>query len=248
MRVLMLGSGPSVTACACWPRAPFDRIVAVNNAWRVRPDWDDLVFPFDFPADRLPEARAPGQRLVDDTAFIPAQNAFGGVIYCGATMAFTASYWVLQALRPSCIAYLGCDMHYPAAGPTHFYGAGQPDPLRPDITLQSLEAKAARLMALAAGQGCALVNLSDGPSRLVFPRAGRHDVAAGLRPGRFDRDAVEAALAAEATLGYCTPSGRYWEEADRFEPRALAAIDAMWRAVAEAAGAGEAEGRGAAAG
>ena len=43
--------------------------------------------------------------------------------------------------------------------------------LRPDITLQSLEAKAARLMILAAEAGHAVVNLSDGPARVVFPRA-----------------------------------------------------------------------------
>ncbi len=60
-------------------------------------------------------------------------------------------------------------MHYPP-GQTHFYGTGSADPLRPDITLQSLEAKSARLMILAAMEGCAMVNLSTGPSRLVFPR------------------------------------------------------------------------------
>jgi hypothetical protein len=35
-------------------------------------------------------------------------------------------------------------------------------------------------------------------------------------------------LALEAELGYLVPSGRYWEEADRFDPRALARIDALW--------------------
>ena len=52
--VLMLGSAPGVTEAALWPRAPFDRIVAINNAWRVRPDWDALVHPWDFPEDRRP--------------------------------------------------------------------------------------------------------------------------------------------------------------------------------------------------
>ena len=54
MIVLILGSGPNVVTCRDWPRAPFDRIVAINNAWRVRPDWDDLVFPEDFPAEKRP--------------------------------------------------------------------------------------------------------------------------------------------------------------------------------------------------
>lgn len=235
MKVLLLGSGPDVLRCRDWPRPPFDRIVAVNNAWAVRPDWDDLVFPHDFPPDRLPHERTPRQRLIDETAFVPAQNAFGGVVYAGATMAFTASYWVLQALRPATIAYLGCDMHYPAAGRSHFYGAGRPDPLRADVTLQSLEGKAARLMVLAARQGCALVNLSTGPSRLVFPRASPAEVAAGPAPLPHDAAAAETALAREAALGYRVPSGRYWLEADRFDAAALAALDALWLTAACAA-------------
>ena len=54
MIVLMLGSGPNVIACRDWPRATFDRIVTINNAWAVRPDWDDLVYPDDFPPERHP--------------------------------------------------------------------------------------------------------------------------------------------------------------------------------------------------
>jgi hypothetical protein len=45
---------------------------------------------------------------------------------------------------------------------------------------------------------------------------------------------VSAAKAREATLGYVVPSGRYWDELDRFDPAALAALDEMWLdAVAE---------------
>ncbi len=228
MKVLLLGSGPEVLRCATWPREPFDRIVAINNAWAVRPDWDDLVFPHDFPADRMPADLRPGQRLVDDTAFIPAQNAHGGVVYAGATMAFTASYWVLEALQPGCIAYLGCDMHYPDRGATHFYGQGRADPLRPDITLQSLEAKAARLLVHASERGCALVNLSTGPSRLIYERAQPAAVAHGVVPAGFDPGFSSRARALEAALGYRCPSGRYWEDAGSLDARALAAIDALW--------------------
>lgn len=233
MHILMLGSGPEVLRCADWPRAPFDRIVAINNAWAVRNDWDDLVYPHDFPVDRLPPDLRPGQRMVDETAFVPAQNAHGGVVYAGATMAFTASYWALEALRPDSIAYLGCDMHYPARGRTHFYGRGTADPLRADVTLQSLEAKAARLMVHAAEVGCALVNLSTGPSRLVFPRARPEDIATGPVPAAFDADLVARARSREAALGYRVPSGRYWEVAERLDAGALANIDALWRAAAD---------------
>ncbi|MCU0904859.1 MAG: hypothetical protein MUE83_13440, partial [Tabrizicola sp.] len=215
MRVLMLGSAPMASQARDWARAPFDVIVAINNAWRIRPDWDVAIHPHDFPADRqaVPE---PTQRIVTEDEFVPAQNAYGGFVYAGATMAFTAGYWALHALRPSVIAVYGCDMHYPAAGPTHFYGTGAPDPLRQDITLRSLEAKSARLMVLAAQQDCAMVNLSTGPSRLVFPRTTRSGAAAA-RPRPWCPDVSAKAQALEAELGYVVPSGRYWEEAARFD-------------------------------
>jgi len=229
--ILMLGSGPDALRARSYPRAPFDQIIAINNAWRLRPDWDALVYPEDFPADRRPATPAPHQRLIEADAFVPAQNAYGGFVYAGGTMAFTASYWALYDLRPSVIAYIGCDMVYPSSGNTHFYGTGTADPLRADITLRSLEAKSARLMVLAAAQGCALVNLSNGPSRLVFPRVAPSDLAGitALQPASPELD---AALVAEDRLGYRVPSGRYWEQADQFDPAALDRIDALWLAAA----------------
>jgi hypothetical protein len=228
--VLMLGSAPNVTEAALWPRAPFDRIVAINNAWRVRPDWDAAIFPWDFPVERQPVAGR-GQHLVTEDHFVPAQNRFGGFVFAGATMAFTAGYWALDALKPGVLAVLGCDMHYAATGKTHFYGTGAPDPLRKDITLRSLEAKSARLMVLAAMQGCAVVNLSTGPSRLILPRVARA-AAAHARPQPWCADLAASALEAEAALGYDVPSGRYWEEAARFDPAALDRVDALWLAAA----------------
>lgn len=226
MRVLVLGSAPMAAEATGWPRAPFDRIVAINNAWRVRGDWDHSIFPWDFPADRQP-VPGPGQGLVTEADFVPAQNAYGGFVFAGATMAFTAGYWALTALRPTVLAMFGCDMQYPATGPTHFYGTGTPDPLRQDITLRNLEAKSARLMVLAAMQGCAVVNLSAGPSRLVVPRATRASLAQA-RPRGFCPDLAAEALALEAALDYRVPSGRYWEESARFDPARLDRLDALW--------------------
>lgn len=227
MIYLLLGSGPDALRSRDMPRAAFDRIGAINNAWRIRDDWDDLIHPEDFPEDRRPAQVAPGQRVVTAADYVPAQNALGGFVYAGGTMAFTAAYWALQALRPRVIAVIGCDMVYPASGPTHFYGTGTADPLRPDVTLRSLEAKSARLLALAARQGCAMVNLSAGESRQVFPRA----TVAGLatvRLPRIDARAVAAALAEEARAGYLVPSGRYWLEEDRFDPAVIDRIDGLW--------------------
>jgi hypothetical protein len=229
--VLILGSAPGVLAARTWPRASVSRIVVINNAWQVRPDWDDLIHAHDFPPERLPAALAPGQRFVTENSFVPAMNAFGGFVYGGGTMAFTAGYWLLSALAPRVIAYAGCDMVYPSAGRTHFYGRGAADPLRPDVTLQSLEAKSARLMVLAAQQGTAVVNLSTAPTRLVFPRARLAELT-DVSPAPFDRAAADRALRLEDRLGYVVPSGRYWDEAARFDPAWLRRIDRLWQAAA----------------
>jgi hypothetical protein len=228
--VLMLGSAPMAMQAADWPRAPFDALVAINNAHAVRPDWTHHIYPWDYPEERRPTP-GPGQKAVTQEDFVPAQNAFGGFVYAGGTMAFTAAYWALHALTPRVIAAFGCDMHYPK-GQTHFYGTGTADPLRPDITLQSLEAKSARLMILAAMEGCAMVNLSNGPSRLIFPRVTR-DRAARARPLPFDIRLADQALRREDDLGYHVPSGRYWEESHRFDPAELKRLDMLWLAAAQ---------------
>lgn len=225
--VLILGSGPNVVTCRDWPRAPFDRIVAINNAWAVRPDWDDLIHPDDFPPERMPVDLRPDQRIVRAKDYVPVQNTYGGFVYAGGTMAYTSAYWALGALRPKVIAMLGCDMVYAPSGSTHFYGQGAPDPLRVDVSLRSLEAKSARLLALAARQGCAMVNLSSDASRLVFPRA-TPETAAGAQPLALDAAAIDAALKQEATLDYIVPSGKYWKDEDRFDVDEIDALDALW--------------------
>ncbi|WP_377511364.1 hypothetical protein [Octadecabacter sp. R77987] len=227
--ILILGSAAQVVSARDWPRAPFDTIVAINNAWAVRPDWDFHIHPEDFPPERCPIDTRPPQQTITASDYVPAQNAYGGFIYGGGTMAFTASYWALHALRPSVIAYLGCDMIYPEGAQTHFYGTGTADPLRTDISLRSLSAKSARFAAIAARNGCAVANLSGDPSRLTFPRATLQDVDKA-RPLQLDQPAVEAALAAEAALGYMVPSGRYWEVENQFDPTEIDRIDALWLA------------------
>ncbi|KIN62558.1 hypothetical protein Z946_1418 [Sulfitobacter noctilucicola] len=227
--VLILGSGPNVLEAQKWPKEWFDSIVVVNNAWRVRPDWDVLVFPEDFPADRKPPAPAAGQVWIEADAFVPAQNHFGGFIMAGATMAYTTAYWALHHLRPRVMAFMGCDMTYAETGATHFYGTGTADPLRADISLRDLGAKSARLAVLAAQQGCACVNLSKAPSALLFERAD----ADGLRKSGVSRvfqpDRVKALQERESALGYTTPDGRYLNDAAVWDMGALAEIDQGWR-------------------
>ncbi|WP_147126977.1 hypothetical protein [Shimia ponticola] len=227
MIVLILGSGPNAIEARDWNRGPIDKIVAINNAWRIRDDWDDLIFPEDFPEERRPTEISEQQDLIEAEAFVPAQNAFGGFLFAGATMAFTAAYWTLHTYKPKVIGFLGCDMVYAAAGSTHFYGTGTADPLRDDISLRSLEAKSARLMALAAMQGCAMINLSSGASRLVFARSplDRLDRATPIEP---QGQPVTKAQAWEQELDYTTPDGRHARYTDTADLAALDAIDQLW--------------------
>lgn len=224
-RVLILGSAPDALEARAWPRAPFTHIVAINNAWRVREDWDVLIHPEDFPTDRCPVHLKPGQSIVTAEDYVPRQNHYGGFVYAGGTMAFTAGYWALSALEPEVLAYFGCDMVYAGKGQTHFYGTGAADPLRDDVTLRSLEAKSARLALFAAAQNCRAVRLSQGDSRLVFPSSQSSRLTSAPLP---ETAGMKAALAEEERLAYHVPSGRYWEEAQRFDVEKLDALDRMW--------------------
>lgn len=121
----------------------------------------------------------------------------------------------------------------------HFYGHGTSDPLRADMTLQSLEAKSVRFMAMANAMNCAVVNLSELPeSRLLFPRVSRHelvgaDICEGLLAQqnlRLNSVKVAKALATEKALAYMSTSGKYWEQLENFDAAKLSHIDDLWLA------------------
>ena len=121
---------------------------------------------------------------------------------------------------------------------THSYGCGVADPLREDVTLQSLEAKSLRLQALAERNGCAVVNLSNQQtSRLLLPRIELQTLEAMTQTSpttTFNHMAVQDALRAESELGYWVESGRYWEKYEQFDSHKLQEIDALWlRTVSE---------------
>ena len=223
--VLILGSGPNAVKTQDMPRPALGQVVAINNAWRVLKDWDYCIHPEDFPAERHPPTEHGAGKMVTYESYVPIQNTYGGFVYAGGTMAFTAAYWALGALRPKVMAFLGCDMVYAASGNTHFYGTGEADPLRADVTLQSLEGKSARLGVMAARQGCHCVNLSQDESRLVFPRHAPDALAALMSK---NAPATTQADVREADLGYMVTSGRYWNIQDRFDAAALREIDALW--------------------
>jgi hypothetical protein len=238
--VLIFGSAPDVTVIRHWDLSFFTSCVAINNAWQVTPDWDYLIYPEDFPIDRRPQLPVDtDQKIITANEFVLHQNNFGGFIYAGGTMAFTAGYWALGALKPDIIAYVGCDMVYSAHNgeSSHFYGSGTADPLRNDMTLQSLEAKSNRLMVFANKQNCAVLNLSSLPeTRLTFPRLTPFDFQQSFDHAKLlaeqnhlvDQQKVSTALEAEKKLGYIVPSGRYWERIQSFDPVKLRMIDDIW--------------------
>lgn len=241
--VLLIGSAPDAMRARAFDTSEVSTIVAINNAWRVRDDWDYLVFPQDFPVERRPVPRR-AQKFVEARDYVPANNTHGGIIYAGATMAFTAAYWILHALKPDLLLVTGCDMIYDQKlGPTHFYGRGSADPLRKDPTLQSLEAKATRLMLLAARQGCLCANLSPrADSRLTFPRipaetmgtelAQRRAIELEKLAARHDDSKVSDILEQEASLGQFVASGNYWATDFNMNEKALLEIDMAWRGTA----------------
>ncbi len=226
--VVILGSGPNAVEAKDWSRDMFDHLVVLNNAWRIRSDWSHFIHPEDFPESRHPTSVASGQVEVTYREYVPQNNAFGGVLFAGGTMAFTAAYWALGALKPRVMAFIGCDMVYPSVGHTHFYGTGAADPLRKDVSLQSLEAKAARLALVAAYHGCQCVNLSRLESVLPYERyhaAQLRDIPAPVVRPVF---AVDRIKRTEAALGYNAPTGRYWEITDQIDPEKIAEVDRMW--------------------
>tara|TARA_B100001175_G_C19400028_1_gene585788 strand:- start:112 stop:294 length:183 start_codon:yes stop_codon:yes gene_type:complete len=44
-------------------------VVAINNAWLVRDDWSDLIYPFDFPDKKKPKSVKKDQNIVTQEVF-----------------------------------------------------------------------------------------------------------------------------------------------------------------------------------
>lgn len=237
--VLVLGSAPDAVRAQKFDLGNFSAIVVLNNAWRIRDDWTHIVYPEDFAVSRRPTDTA-GRQIVEYDQFVPANNAFGGIVYAGGTMAFTGGYWALHALQPDLLAFLGCDMVYDGdPKQSHFYGKGEPDPLRDDPTLQSLEAKSNRLQWMAFDRDCICFNLSDkDQSRLTFERLDADLLSGSLEPVRglgkrrlitsVDRLLVDQALEAEQSAGCYYESGDYWNSEPPIDASQLARIDQLW--------------------
>ena len=84
-RILIRGSAPNSLQAVNWPRELFDKIVVINNAWRVRGDWDDIIYPYDFARENMPPHIEPYQQIVDEHIFVTAlckgQNNLSTEVY-----------------------------------------------------------------------------------------------------------------------------------------------------------------------
>jgi len=245
--VLIVGSAPDALRVKALQRNYIQAIVTINNAWQLRDDWDYLIHPDDLPLERLPQNIQSSQSIITFKDYVPAQNYFGGFVYAGGTMSFTAAYWALYTLKPDIMAFIGCDMIYPKDSATHFYGKGSADPLRADVTLQSLEAKSARLQIMALQSQCVCVNLrSLDESRLIFPKIAeenlwhasklidestinslKHELTKKINETQACKN-IHSAQKKEIELNYYINSGRYWQHFDQFNADDLSLIDRCW--------------------
>jgi len=227
VKVLILGSGPDAVEARNFKSNVFDKIIAINNAWKVRKDWDFCIFPNDFPKEKRPKINL-RQQLITFNEYVPIQNKFGGFVYAGGTMAFTTGYWALGKLKPALIAYLGCDMIY-KGNKTHFYGKGTADPLRDDPTLKNLLSKSARFEVIANSNNCSVFNLSKNKeSNLIFRRLGISELFEPIDLREVENKKASEALRLEEALGYFVEDGKYWKHFKNFDPKEISRLDNLW--------------------
>ena len=47
-KILIIGSAPDSVNATKWKNLTFDNIVVINNAWKIRRDWTNCIYPEDF--------------------------------------------------------------------------------------------------------------------------------------------------------------------------------------------------------
>ena len=227
-KVLIIGSAPDATKARELDLTFFDTVIVINNAWKIISNWNELIFPYDFPDNKKPKSIGKQQRFVTEKEFVPAQESLGGFVYAGATMTFTAGYWALVEHKPSLMCFLGCNMVYPSNTQTHFYGSGRKDPLRDDISLTSLKAGSRRLLAIAKMRNCDLISLSSGVTNLDIPQLDFSQLDNFHTSIVLDRQRVADAFLLEESFGYFFIGKKYWEFLDQIDKSHLIELDRAW--------------------
>lgn len=164
-KVLILGSGNSALDIKHIDTKGW-HVLAINNAWQLN-KWDSLIYPTDF--YKLPMGDdIKNKQLIDFNEYIVTCGKYGLQKHRGDSMIFNAAYYAMS-MSPGIIAFLGCDLYYPPGEQTHFYGKGNPDPLR--LGIDNLLGFLYRLKEKARQNNIELYNLSkEEKSMLPFKR------------------------------------------------------------------------------
>jgi len=209
VKVLILGVAQDAMRAVDWDGGLFDYILAIEEAWHLRPDWTHMLHSDSLAPDDRPVLLEAGQQVVTKADYEPVLTHFGGAVYTGSDLVLAASYWALAALEPAHIFCMSCEFDAPGASQSH--GA------------RDLTAKARRLEYFASLCGCAIANLSSESSALPFQRATLNGLDQ-VRPAYPSEEASMVARQLEQQYGDpASPNAQY--------PCAqgMAEIDAAWR-------------------
>jgi hypothetical protein len=230
MRILMLGSAPMATAAALWPTGSRSiwcwRSTMPGGSGRTG-TCQSIPTTFPWSARATP---GPGQRGGDRDRVCPGAECVWGLCLCWCHDGVHGRLLgACHALRPSRDRRLWLRHALSEVRSDPFLRGRDSRPVAcgPDLALSGGEGGAADVAGGAAG-------LCNGQSvdRPVAAGVSARDAGgrgrglalcrgcAARRGGPDDRGGA----------GYEVPSGRYWEEAERFDVAALDRVDAMWLA------------------
>ena len=72
--VLIVGSAPDAARIQSIDCSTITYKVAINNAWRLRKDWDYVIYPEDFPKEKQPTS-FDKDKLISAKQYVPKQNS-----------------------------------------------------------------------------------------------------------------------------------------------------------------------------
>ena len=93
----------------------------------------------------------------------------------------------------------------------------------------SLKAKSNRFLHISQKENCLVGNLSDGPSKLTFPRI-TSKYSWSKTPGLND-ELISKALQREKDLSYFDVTGRYWQNLDKYNVQEIKKLDDIWEQI-----------------
>lgn len=146
MKVICVGSGSNMLNVNDWNTTGMT-VVGVNNVWKGTDKWDHLIHAGDYPFKNEISKTRSNQEIHSKDGVRGYKRSYIKMadmewsearIFLGLPIYFTATYWVLNYLKPTHIGFIGFDMNYTpkADGSTAFYGVGydmqkrgMPDPL-----------------------------------------------------------------------------------------------------------------------